>query len=70
MGNCKEMYLYEMALEYPTNLKVQIYENGTTIFRGIVGTISRFIDAENLARKVHVYVSELDNLRANVYLQR
>lgn len=64
------MFLYEMTTKYPSNLRVHLLDNGEFIFRGLVGNLMRYMDADVLARKVNVYISELSNLTANAYLQR
>lgn len=65
----EEMVLFDMMGIYPSKLKLTIIDNGETIFNGILGCMAKYVNAENLARKAHIYISELD-YSANVYLQR
>lgn len=66
----EEMVLFVMLGIYPSKLKLTIIDNGETIFNGILGCMAKYVNAENLARKAHIYFSELDSLKATVYLQR
>lgn len=64
----KSMYLYEVPLEYPEYWRITIYDNGSNIFQGTVKAIMKYVDAENLARKVDIYVN--DEYKMHIYLQR
>ena len=66
----EEMVLFDMMEVYPSKLKLTIIDNGETIFNGILGGMAKYVNTENLARKAYIYFSELDSLKATVYLQR
>ena len=73
----KRMTLAEAMEELPSRAKLEVFDNGASIFRGVVGALDKVLDIRVLARQCNASLpysnGEIDiysSTMSHFYLQR